>query len=184
MRSYRLFAIGAALLKEQQRMAKVIETNIRKQTAKRQAADPPEGPHTSYELGDLILAKYPNNVRPHKLQPPFLGPFQVIGRKGNRCYVVKHLSTEVEEDMDVERLTPYVPDPSCTNEEAARQDDLDECMGIDTILQHRCNGNKKRRNNYEFQIRWTDQSISWATYLSVKDARPVKLYVMDQHLFE
>ena len=113
-----------------------------------------------------------------ELQPPFLGLFQVIARKGNRCYVVKHLSTEVEEHMDVERLTPYVPDPSCTNEEAARHDDLDECMGIDTILQHRCNGNTKRRNNYAFQIRWTDQSISWATYLSVKDARPVKLYVM------
>ena len=168
----------------QDKMSEVIKKKIDKDIEQRVAKQPPPEERTTYEVGDLLLSEYPHNVRPSKLQPHLMGPYQVIGRQGERSYILRHLGTQAQEVIDVDRLRRYEPDPSVPEDAVAQVDDDDSRMGIDTVISHRCEGNARRKQNFQFKIRWKDGTTSWATYASVKDTSAVRMYVADAKVFD
>jgi hypothetical protein len=151
-------------------------TILQKQHYAKYLSKSPDTP-TSFAVGSLVLMTYPDRP-PTKLHSRFFGPYTVIAVDGND-YTIKHLLSNKELQVHLERLKLYVQDPAIPNKEVSTFDDL--TWQVESIVAHR--GSPRSKSKMLFKVRWSgfdESNDTWESYSNVKQLEPFQLY-KEQH---
>ena len=120
----------------------------------------PEQLQNKYQPGDIVIWERDlSKPKPHKMDAPFTGPWEVIHQKRNivRC---RHLADpEREQSFFVERLHLYVGSPASAEEAAQR--DLEQ-YAVKAVKGWR--GDPKNRSRMQFWVEYDDGDAMWVTW--------------------
>lgn len=121
-----------------------------------------------YAPGELVLASYPNRP-PHKLAPRWRGPLEVAGVDGNMI-ACRKIGDDKLVQIHRDRLRPYrqerTPQPL-----AVAAVDQDEFL-VESVVDHRWRGRRRRRADLEFRVRWAGYEPAedtWLPYRAVSE---------------
>jgi hypothetical protein len=89
---------------------------------------------TFLQVGDYVLAIFPQNKPPSKLSPRLQGPFKVIEREDN-TYTCQHVLTKKSRKFDIHQLTYFSQSIDNDADYAASLDQID--YRIHKLLDHR-----------------------------------------------
>jgi hypothetical protein len=156
-----------------QKMHKGIEENRSSRreaaNARRQIAKLP-----NFSLGDYVLMSNVLNVRKHKLEVRWIGPFQIIAVKSDYIFTIKNLISEKTSDCHCSRLRFYCDSDLNVTEEILKQFAHDgNAFEIEDVLDARFN---PRTKVWEVLVKWTGfESIedSWEPVLQLLKDCPV-----------
>jgi len=129
---------------------------------------------TQYAVGDRVLMSYPNRA-PSKLHPRWRGPLAVVAVDRN-TYTVRDVLTGADQEVNVDRLKPYVPDPVDDEDTVATLDE--QLYLVESISAHR--GSPKSKSAMTFMVRWKGFSAeddTWEPYAFVKSTKAFSAYV-------
>ena len=134
---------------------------------------------THFPIRSLVLITYPERP-PSKLHSRYHGPYTITAISGND-YTCKHLLSNKELDVHIERLKLYVQDPNIPDDQVSTFDDL--TWQVDSIVAHR--GPPSKKSKMFFKIRWDgfDQSSdTWEPYSTVKQLEQFADYKLKHNL--
>mmetsp|Transcript_22086 Transcript_22086/g.57630 ORF Transcript_22086/g.57630 Transcript_22086/m.57630 type:complete len:324 (-) Transcript_22086:593-1564(-) len=128
---------------------------------------------TRYEVGDLVLLAYPTRA-PSKLHPKWRGPLEVIAGDRN-TYTIRDVLTGADQDVHVDRLKLYRPDPVDDAATVATLDD--QLFLVESISAHR--GSPRSKSAMTFKVRWqgfSPEDDTWEPYAFVKSTEAFQAY--------
>lgn len=134
-------------------------------------------PPTTYEVGAQVLVRYP--TRQEKFSCKYFGPCIVTERHDN-SYKLRDVLNNTTFDVSVDRLQPYVHDPTKTLIDVATWDNQE--YEVELIADHRL---AKRKTDCSFLVKWlgfSDAYSTWEPYSHVKDLAVFKTYVRQHGL--
>ena len=110
---------------------------------------------TFLQVGDYVLAIFPENKPPSKLSPRLQGPFKVIEREDN-TYTCQHVLTKKSRRFDIHQLTYFSQSIDNDTNYAASLDQIE--YRIHKLLDHRRTEDNQLeflcQLNHEPEIRW------------------------------
>ena len=114
-----------------------------------------------YQKGDLVLLsrEHGRESRSNKLDPTYLGPYEVLEHVENTV-TARHLASHVTIPMHCERFKPFFCESYDIALELARKD-FDQFV-IDRILAYR--GDIATRETLEFLVRFSDSEEIWKAW--------------------
>ena len=133
---------------------------------------------TSFDIGSHVLVAYPEK-RPTKLHPTFFGPCMVTAKRGNH-YTLKDVLNHTEFVVSVDRLQPYLHDPTRSPEEVAVFDNHEDF--VEAIVDH---VHAKNKTAMKFLVKWLGFSAdynTWESYQVVKDLTALTDYAKQHKL--
>ena len=129
---------------------------------------------TVYEPGSYVLMSY--KVRPpSKLNMRWAGPYEVVGMEANDVSL-KDLTGGPDQTVDISRLKPFIVDDG-VDPKAVAAADLGETE-VSEILAHR--GSPRKRAEMEFQVRWSDDDVTWEPWERVRRLSQLDDYLKTQ----
>ena len=117
----------------------------------------------SFEVGDYVLRKVPQDKRTDKLKPVFRGPYSVLS-VNKADYTCRHMATGATSVLHASELGLWLNNQALSADETrkvAREQamiDYDEYEIVE-IVSYR--GNPHHRQRVEFLCRWADGDLIW-----------------------
>jgi hypothetical protein len=166
------------MLKQQETLIEVArQTQLKHDTHHMSEFDPH---FTEFPVNSYVLFEHPEGP-PHKLKMIKSGPYQVINFTGSN-YTIQDLVTGKNKDTHISNLSPFNYDPEHVDPMEIALKDQEEFY-IDSILDHR--GDKSRRKNMEFLVRWRGygpEYDSWEPYSGLRDSEQLISYLSNNRL--
>jgi transposase InsO family protein len=142
---------------------------------------------TSFDVGAWVLAQPHENPMTgrrtsHKLQPYFLGPFEVLSKDDANTYVLKDVVQDKTIKRHVTSLRPFYFDIQYTNPVDIAMIDRYE-FRVEKVLDHK--GNFKAKKTLEFLVKWTgytDDENSWVPWKEVMHVTALHEYLQQKGL--
>ena len=132
---------------------------------KRTASNIPRHLLNRLQPGDLVLVRNRKIFKDYKLDPDWLGPYEVISHRENDVTVV-HVNTGERRVVHIEELKIFYPDaqddaPAIEQAQKAAELDSDQII-ISEILS--MTGDHNRRTSLTFLVKFSDNSITTKTF--------------------
>ena len=135
-----------------------------------------EGDFAEYPITSYVLYTPPEGKTRPKANMPNDGPFQVQNKLGD-IYTLENLITGKLFDTHISALRPFNYDPlRVIPKEIATQNAQE--FHIDRILAHK--GNKNRRPQMQFLVRWlgySEEYDTWEPYQGLRDTEQLIAYL-------
>jgi hypothetical protein len=131
---------------------------------------------TGYALGDLVLIAPGKRPPRSKLQPRWLGPFEVATVAGDE-YTLRDINSGKTRVVHASRIKIYNPDSSTDSHSAALWDS--DQYAIDSIVDHKLGTTRGRS---KFRVRWLDYGPSgdtWEPLKHVASSHAFATYIRD-----
>ena len=125
-----------------------------------------------FEKDSYVLIEYHDGLKkgpPSKLLTNLKGPYKVLGNQGAH-YTVRNLRTNKDETYHATALRPFYYDILTTDPRDVAIRDNQEFV-VESIVEHR--GDKRRKSEMEFKIRWQGYNPEADTWGTWKDLRLV-----------
>ena len=168
--------------KMQEKQAQIIEVARRHQTEKDQHHINQAVPATTTEfpINSYVLVKYRNRP-PTKFHSAWRGPMRVINFNKSH-YTLQDLVTDKLKNFHVTQLKAFAYDGMDVDPSEIARAEQNEFL-VDSILQHRHDGSK-RRTGYEFLVKWADDTSdnTWEPWEFVRDNKQLIKYLYSNHL--
>jgi transposase InsO family protein len=142
---------------------------------------------TQFEVGAWVLAQPHENPMTgrrtsHKLQPYFLGPYEVLSKKDANTYILKDVVQDKTIKRHVTNLRPFYFDIQYTNPRDVAT--IDKCeFVVEKILDHK--GDFKAKSTLEFLVKWkgyADEDNSWETWKELMHVTALHEYLRSKNL--
>jgi hypothetical protein len=118
-----------------------------------------ESDYDDYPVNSYVLFAHPDGPK-DKMSCRRTGPFQVVNHIGN-TYTIKNLINGKHINTHIGNLVPFNYDATRTIPKDVAMYDMREFV-VESILNHR--GDRNRRTQMEFLIRWKGFTIEWDTW--------------------
>jgi hypothetical protein len=128
------------------------------QLAATRTAETPVELQNTFQPGDLVLYERTSGIRPTKLSPRYIGPYEVIKQYKNDV-TCKHVIMGNIEVLHVSRLGLFFGNMDAAKRMAMIDHDQYE---VETFLAHR--GDVYTRTTMEFEVRFKDGDIKWLPF--------------------
>jgi hypothetical protein len=173
----------AQLIENQAKLIKTSREFLHTAEFKQPSVEQDPSKIVKFEVGDLVLAKWPGNGKPpNKLSSKYMGPLSINKLIRDDMVETKHLSSGKLETFHVTRLIPFYKSENVSEEELihwAGSDKLEEV--VDRIIDHI--GSPKKKTDMDFKVVFWGEDESqalWLPYLSVRDLEALDVYIKDK----
>jgi hypothetical protein len=138
---------------------------------------------TEFDINSYVLVKYESNDHkpPDKLSALYRGPYKVVNYTNN-IYTTQNLVTSKLEDFHITNLRPFLFDDN----EVDPREIANQVLGlvdVEEIIKHK--GNKHRRRQMTFLVRWKGfhaKHDQWLPWKDVKDLEVLHEYLRTKKL--
>jgi hypothetical protein len=137
---------------------------------------------TSFEIGSLVLARYPMTAMgdkpPTKFHTTWKGPFRVISNEKAK-YTLLDLTSNEEEEVHVKRLKQYLEheahlDPVLVSNRDSCETIVTRILGVE--------GEFDKKKTLKFLVEWNDGTQTWEPWKSLRDVEALHTYLREFNL--
>ncbi len=138
----------------------------------------PEEEYITYEVADIVLLSYGDNIKPTKWTTPYYGPFKILAiADGGTSITLSELADEsITQQVHVSRIKPFHYDPNYTDVLEERRKDRRE-QRVNNILGYKGKPIGNKPNDVMLQVEWANGETSWEPYRKMRKLEIVKQYV-------
>ena len=137
---------------------------------------------TNFPTNSYVLVAYTSGP-PSKLHTEWKEPMRVVNCVGAK-YALHNLVTNEIEDIHVSRLKPFFLDPDHVDPRLVANVDA-QCVDVDYVVAHRHKGNKRKKSEYEFLVRWRghgEEHDQWLPWKELRRNVATHQYLKNNHM--